>query len=129
MLKLLLASYSPPQPCRFDTDIQRDLPRTFPAHDFFRDKRGQEILYQLTRCYSLYDEEVGYTQGISFIAAALLLHVSYLLTRTCGGIHLRGRLSGPARARSPSCAAEVYEYMFNSLAPVFTMLKTLNRPN
>ncbi|VDD75833.1 unnamed protein product [Mesocestoides corti] len=63
------------KPCRFDTDIQRDLPRTFPAHDFFRDRQGQEILFQITRAYALYDEDVGYCQGISFIAAALLLHL------------------------------------------------------
>nr|CDS24377.1 rab GTPase activating protein 1 [Echinococcus granulosus] len=63
------------KPCRFDVEIQRDLPRTFPAHDFFKDRAGQEILFQLTRAYALYDEAVGYCQGISFIAAALLLHL------------------------------------------------------
>uniref|UniRef100_A0A183SKT4 Rab-GAP TBC domain-containing protein n=1 Tax=Schistocephalus solidus TaxID=70667 RepID=A0A183SKT4_SCHSO len=62
------------KPCQFDAAIQRDLPRTFPAHDFFKDRKGQEILFQLNRVYALYDEEVGYSQGISFIAAALLLH-------------------------------------------------------
>ncbi|KAL5109499.1 Rab GTPase-activating protein 1 [Taenia crassiceps] len=63
------------KPCRFDTEIQRDLPRTFPANDFFKDREGQEVLFQLTRAYALYDEAVGYCQGISFIAAALLLHL------------------------------------------------------
>ncbi|VDK44181.1 unnamed protein product [Taenia asiatica] len=63
------------KPCRFDMEIQRDLPRTFPAHEFFKDREGQEILFQLTRAYALYDEAVGYCQGISFIAAALLLHL------------------------------------------------------
>nr|VZH92786.1 unnamed protein product [Spirometra erinaceieuropaei] len=63
------------KPCQFDAAIQRDLPRTFPAHDFFKDRKGQEILFQLNRVYALYDEEVGYSQGISFIAAALLLHL------------------------------------------------------
>ena len=28
----------------------------------------------------MYDEEVGYCQGLSFLAAALLLHVSELLS-------------------------------------------------
>jgi len=32
----------------------------------------------LFQAYSVYDEEVGYCQGQSFLAAALLLHVSYL---------------------------------------------------
>ncbi|VDL19057.1 unnamed protein product, partial [Hymenolepis diminuta] len=63
------------RPCQFDADIQRDLPRTLPAHNFFQDKSGQEVLFQLTRAYALYDEPVGYCQGISFIAAVLLLHL------------------------------------------------------
>ncbi|KAM3181826.1 hypothetical protein ACTXT7_013600 [Hymenolepis weldensis] len=63
------------KPCQFDADIQRDLTRTLPAHNFFQDKSGQEVLFQLTRTYALYDEPVGYCQGISFIAAALLLHL------------------------------------------------------
>ncbi|VDM34374.1 unnamed protein product [Hydatigera taeniaeformis] len=63
------------KPCRFDVEIQRDLPRTLPAHDFFKEREGQEVLFQLTRAYALYDEAVGYCQGISFIAAPLLLHL------------------------------------------------------
>ncbi|VDN19740.1 unnamed protein product, partial [Dibothriocephalus latus] len=74
-LKALATAPNPSNPCQFDAAIQRDLPRTFPAHDFFKDRKGQEILFQLNRVYALYDEEVGYSQGISFIAAALLLHV------------------------------------------------------
>lgn len=64
------------RPCHFDAAIQRDLPRTLPASNFFQDRSGQEVLFQLTRAYALYDEAVGYCQGISFIAAALLLHVN-----------------------------------------------------
>lgn len=67
------------KPCPFDAEIERDLPRTLPAHNFFQDKSGQEVLFQLTRAYALYDEPVGYCQGISYIAAALLLHVSKIL--------------------------------------------------
>lgn len=29
------------------------------------------------QAYSVYDEEIGYCQGQSFLAAVLLLHVSY----------------------------------------------------
>jgi hypothetical protein len=59
--------------------ILRDIHRTFPAHDFFKEAngRGQEALYKISKAYSLYDEEVGYCQGLSFLAAALLLHVSF----------------------------------------------------
>ncbi|CRL02912.1 CLUMA_CG015881, isoform A [Clunio marinus] len=56
--------------------ILRDVNRTFPAHEFFRDDgNGQESLYKVSRAYSAYDEEVGYCQGLSFIAATLLLHM------------------------------------------------------
>ena len=33
----------------------------------------------LLQAYSVYDEEVGYCQGLSFLAAALLLHVSVII--------------------------------------------------
>lgn len=56
--------------------ILRDVNRTFPAHDFFRDDgSGQESLYKVSKAYSVYDQEVGYCQGLSFIAATLLLHM------------------------------------------------------
>ena len=56
--------------------ILRDVNRTFPAHDFFRDESlGQESLYKVSKAYSVYDQEVGYCQGLSFIAASLLLHM------------------------------------------------------
>lgn len=56
----------------------RDIHRTFPAHDYFKESNGlgQEALYKISKAYSLYDEEVNYCQGLSFLAAALLLHVS-----------------------------------------------------
>jgi len=52
--------------------------RTFPAHEYFRDEGGigQDSLYKLSKAYSVYDAEVGYCQGLSFLIAALLLHVS-----------------------------------------------------
>lgn len=32
------------------------------------------------KAYSVYDEEIGYCQGQSFLAAVLLLHVSHMLS-------------------------------------------------
>lgn len=57
--------------------IQRDINRTFPAHDFFKETGGlgQDSLYRISKAYSVYDEEIGYVQGISFLAASLLLHM------------------------------------------------------
>ncbi|KAK4688869.1 ecotropic viral integration site 5 protein, partial [Tremellales sp. Uapishka_1] len=57
--------------------IAKDLSRTFPNHKFFQEGGGvgQESLFMVVKAYSLYDEEVGYTQGLAFIVAALLLNM------------------------------------------------------
>lgn len=63
----------------FEGVIRRDINRTFPVHKFFKDSGGigQDALYKVSKAYAVYDTEVGYCQGLSFIAASLLLHVSY----------------------------------------------------
>uniref|UniRef100_A0A8C9R3X6 TBC1 domain family member 4 n=1 Tax=Scleropages formosus TaxID=113540 RepID=A0A8C9R3X6_SCLFO len=54
-----------------------DLGRTFPTHPYFSAQlgAGQLSLYNLLKAYSLLDPEVGYCQGISFVAGVLLLHM------------------------------------------------------
>ncbi len=58
-----------------------DLGRTFPGVTFFAETMGfgQLSLFNLLKAYSLYDKEVEYCQGLSFVAGILLLHVSQLL--------------------------------------------------
>lgn len=70
--RILITKDSPCEPT-----ILRDINRTFPAHDYFKETGGigQDSLYKLSKAYSVYDEEVGYCQGLSFLAAALLLHM------------------------------------------------------
>uniref|UniRef100_W5N029 TBC1 domain family member 4 n=1 Tax=Lepisosteus oculatus TaxID=7918 RepID=W5N029_LEPOC len=55
-----------------------DLGRTFPTHQYFSTQlgAGQLSLFNLLKAYSLLDVEVGYCQGISFLAGVLLLHMS-----------------------------------------------------
>ncbi len=57
--------------------ILRDIHRTFPAHEFFKEAGGvgQESLYRISKAYSVYDSEVGYCQGQSFLIASLLLQM------------------------------------------------------
>jgi len=64
-------------PCTHERAIRRDLSRTFPEQDYFRDAsgRGQENLYNVVKAYSLYDPECGYCQGMQFIVGPLLLNV------------------------------------------------------
>ncbi|XP_025087952.1 TBC1 domain family member 4-like isoform X3 [Pomacea canaliculata] len=54
-----------------------DLGRTFPGHPYFAKALGpgQLELFNLLKAYSLMDREVGYCQGISFIAGILLMHM------------------------------------------------------
>ncbi|XP_037300270.1 rab GTPase-activating protein 1-like isoform X3 [Manduca sexta] len=82
--------------CPFESVIQRDIARTFPAHDFFREAGGlgQDSLLRMARAYAVYDHEVGYCQGLSFLAATLLLHMPEeqafcLLVRLMYGYGLR----------------------------------------
>lgn len=61
-----------------------DLGRTFPSHPYFSSPLGpgQLALFNLLKAYSLLDHEVGYCQGLSFVAGVLLLHVSAILNFT-----------------------------------------------
>lgn len=80
--------------------IMKDLNRTFPNHKYFKEGGGvgQEGLFMVVKAYSLYviclvshlamlicvdryDQEVGYTQGLAFIVAALLLNVRSAFSR------------------------------------------------
>lgn len=58
--------------------IQRDIARTFPEHEFFKDEKGpgQKRLFNVIKAYSLFDQEVGYCQGSAFIVGILLLQLS-----------------------------------------------------
>lgn len=55
-----------------------DLGRTFPNHTYYSSPLGpgQLSLFNILKAYSLLDPEVGYCQGLSFVAGILLLHVS-----------------------------------------------------
>lgn len=58
--------------------IRRDLSRTFPTHEFFKeqDGEGQEALFNVIKAYSIFDQQVGYCQGLPFIVGCLLLEVT-----------------------------------------------------
>lgn len=66
------------QECSAELVIKKDIHRTFPAHDYFKEAGGvgQDTLFNISKAYAVYDTEIGYCQGLTFIAASLLLHVS-----------------------------------------------------
>ena len=53
-----------------------DMQRTYLGHYYFHEQEARDSLYKICKAYSIYDEEVGYCQGLSFIIAVLLLQVS-----------------------------------------------------
>jgi len=63
-------------PC--EDEIFRDIHRTFPKHVLYRDKKalGQQQLLNVLRAYSVFNEEVGYCQGMGFIVGILLMYMS-----------------------------------------------------
>jgi len=57
--------------------IKRDITRTFPEIDYFKDERGpgQGALFNVMKAYSIHDPEVGYCQGSAFLVGVLLLNM------------------------------------------------------
>lgn len=80
----------------FEKVIGRDLARTFPQVEMFKqeDGAGQLDLGKVLRAFSLYDAEVGYCQGLGFIVAPLLMNMGHseafcVLVRMMEGYELR----------------------------------------
>ncbi|KAI6459501.1 hypothetical protein MCOR16_010622 [Pyricularia oryzae] len=61
----------------FECIISKDLGRSFPGVDMFReaDGEGQRMLGRVLKCYSIYDPEIGYCQGLAFLVGPLLMHM------------------------------------------------------
>ncbi|KAF9083830.1 hypothetical protein BGX23_011085 [Mortierella sp. AD031] len=72
MYSKLLLEHSP-----YERIIQRDLARTFPQVDMFKEEggKGQEMLRNILKAYSLYDPHVGYCQGLGFLVGPLLMNM------------------------------------------------------
>ncbi|KAF9688249.1 hypothetical protein SADUNF_Sadunf02G0177500 [Salix dunnii] len=53
--------------------IDHDLPRTFPGHPWLDTQEGHAALRRVLVGYSFRDSDVGYCQGLNYVAALLLL--------------------------------------------------------
>ncbi|KAK4363256.1 hypothetical protein RND71_018497 [Anisodus tanguticus] len=53
--------------------IDHDLPRTFPGHSWLDTPDGHAALRRVLVAYSFRDSDVGYCQGLNYVAALLLL--------------------------------------------------------
>lgn len=94
--------------------IERDLERTFPSHDFFKrqNKQGQNSLKRVLIAYACYDREIGYCQGMGFIATLFLMYCTeedafWLLVSVLsdeGKYKLRGNFSKDLWLTQQRCA-------------------------
>ncbi|KAI9485147.1 rab-GTPase-TBC domain-containing protein [Zychaea mexicana] len=68
----LVVEHSP-----YERIIARDLARTFPNVDMFKQEGGdgQQALERVLKAYSLYDAHVGYCQGLAFLVGPLLMNM------------------------------------------------------
>ncbi|GBG62301.1 hypothetical protein CBR_g29911 [Chara braunii] len=57
---------------KWTSQIEKDLPRTFPGHPAL-DQNGRNALRRLLTAYARHNPSVGYCQGMNFLAALLLL--------------------------------------------------------
>ncbi|CBZ51131.1 putative TBC domain-containing protein [Neospora caninum Liverpool] len=53
--------------------IEMDVHRTFPSLPFFKEE-GQTAMRRVLQAYAAFDPEVGYVQGMNFVAGTLLHH-------------------------------------------------------
>ncbi|CAO2817194.1 unnamed protein product [Amaranthus hypochondriacus] len=97
-----------------ELDIIRDISRTFPSHVFFQQRHGpgQRSLYNILKAYSVFDRDVGYVQGMGFIAGLLLLYMSeedafWLLVAL-----LKGAVHAPMEGLYLSGLPLVQQYLF-----------------
>ncbi len=58
--------------------IGKDLGRSFPGVEMFRDPDGdgQRMLGKVLKAFSLYDNKIGYCQGLGFLVGPLLMHMA-----------------------------------------------------
>ena len=57
--------------------INKDVGRSFPGVELFRDAEGegQKMLGRVLKCFSLYDKDIGYCQGLGFLVGPLLMNM------------------------------------------------------
>lgn len=61
----------------YEKMIHKDVGRSFPGVDMFRDAdgEGQKMLSKVLNAFSLWDQDIGYCQGLGFVVGPLLMHM------------------------------------------------------
>lgn len=63
-----------------ESQIHKDLVRTFSKIELFASQNMKDKLMRILKCLVAYDPCNGYTQGMNFIAAALIVHCEESVT-------------------------------------------------
>lgn len=58
------------------SEIEKDMHRTFPGHVTLSSPTGQQAMYNVLHAYAALDPEVGYSQGMNFVAGIFLTYLS-----------------------------------------------------
>ncbi|KAF2020998.1 hypothetical protein BU24DRAFT_12966 [Aaosphaeria arxii CBS 175.79] len=61
----------------YENIINKDLGRSFPGVEMFKDPEGegQKMMGRVLKCFSLYDNKIGYCQGLGFLVGPLLMQM------------------------------------------------------
>ncbi|KAL8758516.1 MAG: hypothetical protein Q9199_001428 [Rusavskia elegans] len=62
----------------YENLIAKDIGRSFPNVDMFKDPdgEGQKMLAKVLKGFSIYDQKIGYCQGLGFVVGPLLMHMA-----------------------------------------------------
>lgn len=62
----------------YENLIGKDIGRSFPNVDMFKDPdgEGQKMLAKVLKAFSIYDQKIGYCQGLGFVVGPLLMHMA-----------------------------------------------------
>lgn len=65
------------EPSPYEGIINKDVGRSFPGVELFRDAEGegQKMLGRVLKCFSLFDKDIGYCQGLGFLVGPLLMNM------------------------------------------------------
>ncbi|KAL8681043.1 MAG: hypothetical protein Q9186_002816 [Xanthomendoza sp. 1 TL-2023] len=62
----------------YESLIGKDIGRSFPNVEMFKDPagEGQRMLAKVLKAFSIYDQKIGYCQGLGFVVGPLLMHMA-----------------------------------------------------
>jgi len=105
---------------KYSDQIASDIQRTFPEYPLFQESNGQRALSNVLNGFTVLREEVGYHQGMNFLAAILLMHMDeepafWLFVQLMKKYSLDGFFTNTAPLLGQ--CAQKFDYWMNELLP------------